>query len=348
VHPSLAALAAEVPDPADVNWLLSAIAQASAALVAIVGALLVSRYVSLHAEQQAVGRRVADLSRREAEAGTEIETAQRALALDDVDWFLYDSRIYDEIRVRDFEPTVQNIIDATGGYGADLEQDLLTERLAALAADLKDAFGTMWPLVSPGGDQPSWIEFRRRTRVEVGDDDAWEWAYDFICRDRKRAAGMRGNPFAALGAQAITSMVPRDQVHVAALRNRVERAENEARALAQERRLAEETFDATRQPEGFRLGLQVLSVLSVLGMGVPVVLMAFVQYSLPAWARALTVTVFFVGVTLLLRFLFVYAAFLREDGGRDRLPSNALWLFVPARFQPKAVQPIRTPADPHA
>lgn len=38
---------------ADVNWLLSALAQATAALIAIVGGLLVSRYVTLHAEQQA-------------------------------------------------------------------------------------------------------------------------------------------------------------------------------------------------------------------------------------------------------------------------------------------------------
>ncbi|MCD4533563.1 hypothetical protein LRP67_05665 [Nocardioides sp. cx-169] len=331
----LATLAAEVPDPADVNWLLSALAQASAALVAIVGGLLVSRYVSLHAEQQAAGRRVADLRRRVAEVETEVKAARLARDVEDIDWFLYDPRVYDEIRVRDFEPTILNVVDATGGYGTDLDQDLMTERLAALAADLKDAFTIMWPLVPAGGSQPSWIEFRRRTGVEAGDDDAWEWAYDFICEHRKRAAGNR-NPFAALGGQAMRPMSRRDQVHLAALRNRVERAEDEARALAQERRLAEETFDATRQPEGFRLGLQVLSVLSVLGMGVPVVLMAFVQYSLPWWGRSLTVAVFFVGVALLLRFLFVYAAFLREDGGRDRLPSNALWLFVPARFQPKS------------
>jgi hypothetical protein len=46
---------------ADVNWLLSALAQSSAALIAIVGGLLVPRYVALHAEQEAAERRLADL-----------------------------------------------------------------------------------------------------------------------------------------------------------------------------------------------------------------------------------------------------------------------------------------------
>jgi hypothetical protein len=66
---------------AAVNWLLSALAQASTALIAILGGLLVSRYVALHAEQQAARRRVEDLVRREAEAKAHLEEAKRDLDL---------------------------------------------------------------------------------------------------------------------------------------------------------------------------------------------------------------------------------------------------------------------------
>jgi hypothetical protein len=97
------------------------------------------------------------------------------------------------------------------------------------------------------------------------------------------------------------------------------------RALAQERRLAEETYDATRQPEGFVLALQVLTFLAVVGMGVPVILMGFAPMTLPAWARVAVISLFFVGVAMLLRFLFVYAGFLRE-GGRETLPRSLLGL----------------------
>jgi hypothetical protein len=69
----------------------------------------------------------------------------------------------------------------------------------------------------------------------------------------------------------------------------------------------------------------VLTFLAVVGMGVPVILMGFAPMTLPAWARVTVISLFFVGVAMLLRFLFVYAGFLRE-GGRETLPRSLLGL----------------------
>lgn len=112
---------------------------------------------------------------------------------------------------------------------------------------------------------------------------------------------------------------------VSALRARVDSAEADVRALEQEQRLAEETLEATRQPEGFGLALQVLTALAVLGMGIPVIVMGTEVVSLPWPARAAVILAFALGVSLLLRFLFVYASFLRE-GGRRELPTSAFGL----------------------
>jgi hypothetical protein len=78
------------------------------------------------------------------------------------------------------------------------------------------------------------------------------------------------------------------------------------------------------------MAFRVLSVLAILGMGVPVVTMGFAPLTLLAWLRAVVIGLFFLGVALLLRFLFVYARFLRE-GGRDSLPGSVTRLMASGR-----------------
>jgi len=60
--------------------------------------------------------------------------------------------------------------------------------------------------------------------------------------------------------------------------------------------------------------------------------MGFAPLTLPGWERAVVIGLFFLGVALLLRFLFVYAAFLGE-GGRETLPHTALGLFSRGKRQ---------------
>lgn len=103
------------PDIADVNWLLSALAQASAALVAIVGGLLVSRYVVLHAEQQAARRRLDDLRRTLDLAAENATQARRDLDSYDVDRYLDDDDVYEELLRFECTPDMEAVRRAVEG-----------------------------------------------------------------------------------------------------------------------------------------------------------------------------------------------------------------------------------------
>lgn len=332
---------------ADVNWLLSALAQASAAMIAIVGGLLVSRYVALHAEQQAAGRRVGDLARREQETSSRQVEAQLALDEYDADQLLIDDDVFQLILDKRFVPTVDEVLKTVDADGAKLNKKVLASRLAALSTDMDRALKELTSLVPEGKDHADWSEFRRSNTLTIGNRDVWEWTYEQICDFRRQNAKAREaearkrTPYGALfGGSDIdfdalrripfagsTPLIASQQglARREVLRATLDQAEAESRALQQERRLAQETYEATRQPEGFGLALQVLTTLAVLGMAVPVVVMGFAPVDLPAWLRWTVIACFSVGSALLLRFLFVYASFLRE-GGRDKLPTSVLGL----------------------
>lgn len=345
-----------MPLSADVNWLLSAIAQASAALVAIVGGLLVSRYVTLHAEQQGARRRADDLARRVEEARSHQDKSEREYDLYFVDDFLDDDDVFEAILTGRGEASVEDVLAAKDSDGEDLNRALLEEQLAQVQAEMLRAAQELVPIVPEGKEHDDWVDFKRGKNLMIGHRSMWAWAYDRIVDERIKAAknaerearkqsrygrlfdGFDYDASSIIGFttpevrgihRVVASQHEIAQVNV--IRGRVEAARAEVRALEQERRLAEETFDATRQPEGFSLALRVLSVLAAFGMGVPVVIMAFVPYTLPWPARAGVVIIFFTGVLILLRFLFAYAAYLR--GVRSALPRTVLGLLDPRRSE---------------
>ncbi|HEY3409003.1 MAG TPA: hypothetical protein VGK53_12590 [Propionicimonas sp.] len=335
---------------ADVNWLLSALAQATAALIAIVGGLLVSRYVTLHAEQQSAGRRVLDLARREAEADSSLATAKSNLASYRVADALDDDRVFEEFLARDMKPTVGGVLRAIESDGADLDPELLAEEIESMGQEMPEAIKSIYPLVPVTSRHATWSDFLREHSLKPVRRQLWMWVYDKACEERRReaekaaraarntarnagiagllSAGAFSAPSIDVGSLSAARWTARSQRELAqerSLEDQVADAAARIGALRQERRLAEETYDATRQPEGFGLALQVLTFLAVVGMGVPVVLMGFAPLALPDWGRATVIGLFFLGVAMLLRFLFVYAAFLRQ-GGIDTLPASVFGL----------------------
>ena len=122
----------DLGQPADVNWLLSAITQSAAALIAIVGGLLVSRYVSLHAEQQGARRRADDLRRRQGEAEARLTAHEREFDLYYVDEFLDDDDVFETILRGTGEATVEQVLAEKDTDGAHLNRVLLDEQFAAL------------------------------------------------------------------------------------------------------------------------------------------------------------------------------------------------------------------------
>lgn len=333
---------------ADVNWLLSAIAQASAALVAIVGGLLVSRYVTLHAEQQAAKRRLDDLDRRAGEARSRFKEV-------DEEWgdltarnFFEDEDVLEGIfhTLESGEVALDSALLQAGKTDEDFfDRAVYEEHFQEVVAEFQRAVQELYPSVEVQLDAEPWREFKKGKGLAVVRELVWEWVYERIAQERdaearaeRREAFERKysdgsiRPFYDEPLPRLAPALEGGQQGslLGLLRDQVSSADAEVRALEQERRLAEETFEATRQPEGFSLALQVLSVLSVLGMGIPVTLMtSFPVTTLPWWGRTAVAVVFFLGVYLLLRFLFVYASYLR--GATESLPKNAWSLLTPRR-----------------
>lgn len=322
-----------------------------------------SRYVALHAEQEAARRRLEDLTRRETEAESDLYRATQELAEHYVDDALDDDDVFGLIVSADFQPTVDGVLDLLEERGEHLDHDVLAPKLDQMVDEMRAAIEALQPIVPIEDRHDDWATFRRSHQLEVGHRSLWEWVYGQMCdanreeakriareereEARRKAAGPFGNVLAALNmperdyALDVLSQIPRPEVwaadriirsqselaEISGLEGEIAGAEASLRALGQERRLAAETYEATRQPDGFVLALQVLTFLAIVGMGVPVAIMGFGPLTLPWWSRALVVAVFFAGVGLLLRFLFVYASYLR-DGGRANLPKHLWGLIV--------------------
>jgi hypothetical protein len=339
---------------ADVNWLLSALAQSSAALIAIVGGLLVSRYVALHAEQEAAKRRLADLDRRLVEADISVGEAERSLAQHAVDDLLESEELFEHLlRAQGEELTVELALEALDADPEDYDAAVLKDRVAFFFHEWSTAVSVLFPLIPDSEEQVEWLEFRRGRDLPVGSRYTWSWVYDKIVvekvdkarKERQRAEraarqkqyfgnlvqpvdyssviGSLRDP--ALTAAYRISDSQHELAKVSDLRARVSETTVARAALRQERRLAAETYDATRQPAGFVLALQVLTILAACGLVVPVVIMGFGPMTLEPWARAAVIAVFIVGLGLLLRFLYVYASYLRADGRAD-LPRSVVGL----------------------
>jgi hypothetical protein len=328
---------------ADVNWLLSSVTQSSAALIAIVGGLLVSRYVSLHAEQEAAARRMSDLARRSGEAQRRWDEAQRVIDEYEVDEVLLKDDVY-EVIVRDrFAPTRDEVLRAAEAHEDEINLQVFDERLTELCSEARRARETLQIDVPAGSDHDDWDAFRRDKGYRIIEKGLWDWTYEQIVEQRQEEARSDSDPYSSLSLNLSSFVGPNPQL--SAIRDlamsqqeqaAIERlyavrdqAALEQRQLDEERRLASETYEAARQPEGFQLALEVLSTLALLGLAVPVGIMAAGPLTLPVWARVLVVAFFLLGVALLLRFLFVYARYLKGAMGRGRLPKHALGLLRP-------------------
>jgi hypothetical protein len=219
------------------------------------------------------------------------------------------------------------------------------KHFAEVLEEFKRALQELQPRVEAVLDADHWGDFKKGKGFAVDREPVWEWVYERIAQERDEKAraehreaydlrysdgSIRPPYYEPLPRRFPALQGGRHGFRLTFLRDQANSADAEVRAMEQEHRLAEETFEATRQPEGFTLALQVLSVLSVLGMGIPVTLMTcFPVTTMPWWGRAAVAAVFFLGVYLLLRFLFVYASYLR--GATDTLPKNAWGLLSPRR-----------------
>lgn len=229
-----------------------------------------------------------------------------------------------------------------------LADDVLEERLQSLANDMRGARDLVLELVPDSEDQQTWDEFRCEHQLKPDWAGAWQLIYTLLSDGRRadarsarrrsearRTAGFPGmsDALASLSTSMQHPVIPYTRVaRDRSEENRLVRLRDEAiarnAAVSAEIELAERHLQDSRQPEGFRLALWVLTYLAAVGIGLPVVAMANGPTELPVWGRTVIVGAFFSGLLLLLRFLFVYAAYLDESRRRERLPGSVWGLLM--------------------
>ena len=330
---------------ADVNWMLGAVVQSGAALVAIVGGLLGSRYVSLDAEQQAAQRRLDDAGRRLVSAREQAQQAEQEVIDFRVRDIMDDWNVYKTITKSSYAAELDEVLESATISDSGVPREVLEKYLQSLSREIPQAFASLVDLVSYDDEHVSWDGFRRKNRLNAQNDQVWEWVYTGLVDKRvkeerearkKSTSKMYGglidlpdNPSMGARAFAQISAARNSGSRTATINRLISSRDDSTRTRlqieAEEDSARIHVAEAT-QPEGFSLALSVLRYIAVTTIAVPICLMVLGPVTLPLWIRIIIAVLFLSGVALLLRFWMVYSAYLKQGSERRKLPNGFLGL----------------------
>lgn len=304
--------------PADVNWMLSSEVQSGAALVAIVGGLLGSRYVSLHAEQGAARRRLQETSsrlgrarKRKIETDAELTNLVVADLLDDNDCYVW-------ILQHGGTSTLEQVLH--GRSVEDEYRDALETHLRMIERELAKAKRQLSELIPRTETQETWASFRAAHGLTPDHEPVWEWMYEFISdahsrEARKAAAGWPSLNVSDIGlvgaSMPVVGQLQRAQ-RVGRLRAVQEETGREVYRLEGEEAAARSYLDSTQQPQGFWIALIVLAYIAIVCIAVPLALMVEGSTAYSFGVRLFLAILFATGVVALLGYLFLYSRHLRR------------------------------------
>jgi hypothetical protein len=302
--------------PTDPGPLLSTIAGASSALVAIVGGLLVARFVTLDSEQQGAQRVLEDAEARLALARQRAQQAAGDLLRWGVRHFLYSREVLTAINegVEDLAE-LRKVGDSTRLTDEELQPfvDEVGRELAQAHEILEHAIpNPVDPKYVPYG---GWEVFRRDTAglPETNWDLAWEIVFDQIVERRpfkRMAVRDRFTPsmlaLAGAGAprtdwQAIRARRLDD------LEADKERTAHQAEDLEGEVQRLRLARDAIVRPQGLTLGLVILGYFTAVGVVLPIGVIGLGPTYLGRTARMWLLAGFLTGLLALFVYMAVYA-----------------------------------------
>lgn len=265
-------------DPAP---LLSTIAGSSAGLVAIVGGLLVARFVTLDSEQQGAQRILDDAEARLAVAKQRAQEDSEQLLRWDARDFLYDSEVLTAINEGVEEPDeLRQRGDRTRLTDEELQpfvEDVRGE-LARAHQTLEEAIPAVDPKYQAYG---GWEDFQRDTPglPETDWDLAWSVVFTQIIEQRPRTPSRSFLPSSPLGRIPRVRLSSTDWEAIRARRRdellaSQERAAQQVEDLEGEVLRLQQARDALVRPQGLGLGLVILGYFTVVGVVLPVLLMS--------------------------------------------------------------------------
>ena len=314
-----------VVDPAP---FLSTIAASSAAMVAIVGGLLVARFVTLISEQEGAQQVLDDAKERLGTAHKRAKEAEERLVNSDVDDF-FDREVLNAIGGGTKDVRELRAINGS----ARLTDEKIASVVSEVAAEFEAARNTLPGLIQ-SASQPTratragWEDFKAKTPglPETSWDEVWARVYiELLALPQPRAPAGSIFHFPPLSVP----IIPPVPQYVAlraqrrdALRANLDRAQQQEEDVEGEVGRLQRAKDAIVRPKGLGWGLVVLSVFTVVGVIIPVWLMSRAPERLTAHMGEAVFWLFFVGLLALL--VYMGALALRLSGWRWNRKNKAL------------------------
>jgi hypothetical protein len=301
---------------------LSTIAATSAAMVAIVGGLLVARFVTIASEQEGTEQLLNNAQARLESARRRERTVRDRLH----NWDVNDFFKFKMVRaVCDGEQDIQELRDI-GGY-TPLTDKELTDVVKKIMDEFEVAQRTLRELLSDNpvdGNALEWEDFKRSnpSLPATSWDEIWQIAFDnLLSQERIRHPT---HPLAAGFGLAVPPIyIPERPEYVAldiqrrdALRANIERATQQVEDIEDELARLQRARDALVRPKGLGWGLVVLGFFTLVGVIVPIWLMSRGPKRLTAHLGEVVFWLFLAGLLALLGYMSVLA--LRLSGWRQR------------------------------
>ncbi|MEU5439929.1 hypothetical protein [Streptomyces griseofuscus] len=306
---------------------LSTITTASSALVAIVGGLLVARFVTLGSEQEGAQRVLTDAEARLEAVKTRAEAARWKRLSFDLDRFFS----------REVIVAVDNgVLDAAGlrevGRYSALQDEEIEHHAAVVAEELTRAEAACRALLSSdeAAEPSSWDDLRRsHPELQIEIEDAWEIKFWQLTAPPARSHNLPG-----LGSRHLPAMMTRPSLSETlmlqrgirrdALKAQEERSQQQLEDLVGEVTRLRQAREAIVKPKGLGLGLGILSFFTVVGVVVPLFIMSTAPKDLTSTMGDTVFGLFMAGLVALLGYMAILALRLRVSrsmGGRDATTS---------------------------
>lgn len=322
-------------DPAESSWLLAGLLQSGAAITAIVGGLLGSRYVAEHGNQSAAEYEVNRAKRDERGAELYFKHTERSRdRLRDTQFFL-DDTILTAIAAGNFPERAlrRDLSEGNEAHAKTLkDREQFARHLMRDAERVRQDLSTAVDVSEPA--EP-WRDVDRRLRHVGGSisrrarSEIAMYVYREMVSRRSNDSEEHVRHFSALEEEMIETLDRRQErigEHRPSQMERVRAARSTLSQATETREESEAVLQHMRDGQGFRLGLTVLAVMALSTMG-PAAAMLVSTQKYFAWPwLLLVVLVFGLGLFLLFRFMLAYSKYL--SGQVQELPGS-VWTLLP-------------------
>lgn len=313
---------------ADPNWLLSTLAQSTAAVVAIVGGFLVSRLVQLSSEREGLRRRLTH-ARDELQHVDELFAAAHSYRLENSKETFRGWVLDDLVKQGgDFDP--EAFLDENIPRGSSIEE--MEEYLGDIIARVDVARKNVGAFLRQDDTREVTIEDleERGMTIPREDRDIYD-SIDSHLLDELPERMYDAGPFGLMANPVPYVRFP--QIDSPAIASTEFRRLDESIREEQDLRSRRATLDAeiTRlvaaieqigKPVGVTSAVSILGVYSALGIVAPLVVMAFLPSKIDTWLAWTLVSMFTAGLAMVVGYIYWYARVLSNDRTTTEVVQN--------------------------